>query len=283
MLGCESIQGNNMTLVAVWKFDGTRRIHAVADTRIKGDPGILTEHGPKILPLTMICKKPGPSGFYDREAFRAEFGFAYCGSTLSALSAHALANILCGNLAGHPEALIPSMDDIALAVGTISHDYMREICQLGGEGSMFGAVLFGHCPRTGQSLAFEYQPSTAGGFSLKIQKHVLGESDVVIIGSGTDILRKRIEAIRAEASHPIVVSDAPERALEGLINEGSIPNVGGAVQQAWSIPFRLEIAATMSPITPRPPSPRNVGLFVLGFDTFDMQNIGDFRVSLTGR
>lgn len=210
-----------MTLVAVWKFDDAPRIHAVADTRISGPPGILTEHGPKILPLTMICKKPGPSGFFDREAYRAEFGFAYCGSTLTALASHALANILCGNLAGHPDAPVPSMDAIARTVGAVSFQYMSEICQLGGEGSMFAAILFGFCPNTGEPMAFEFQPSTADGrFSVNIRKHALGESDVVIIGTGADILRKRIEAIRADSSHPIIVSDAPGNALKGLIDEG---------------------------------------------------------------
>lgn len=274
-----------MTLVAVWKFDEQSRIHAIADTRIKGAPGVLTEHGPKILPLVMICRKPKASGgFYDQEAYRAEFGFAYCGSTLSALASHALANILCSNLIGLPDAPVPIMDDIAAAVGAVSLQYMSEIGQLGGEGSLFGAILFGHCPRSGQSLAFEYRPSTGNGpLSLDIRKHVLTESDVVIIGTGADILRERIEAIRADASHPIIASDAPQKALESIISEGVIDSVGGVVQQAWSTPSKLEIVATMYPITPRPPSTRNAGLFVLGFDTSDMQQVGDFKVSLTGR
>ena len=58
---------------------------AVADTRIVRSPGnVLTEHGPKLLPLVVVCKQPGASGFFDREAYRAEIGFAYSGSTLSA-------------------------------------------------------------------------------------------------------------------------------------------------------------------------------------------------------
>lgn len=241
-----------MTLAAVWKF-GPNRIHAIADTRISGGTGVLTDHGPKILPLTMVCRKPGPSGFFDTEPYRADFGFAFSGSTLTALSAHALANILCGNLIGEPDASPPSMDEIAYATATVAHQYMSEIGQLGGVGSLFRAVLFGHCPRTGQSLAFQLNPSTAtGSLSLNIEKHLLDESNVVIIGDKTEILRERIETIRATASHPIVEADAPMRALKGLINEGSIASVGGAIQQAWATPFKLEIVATIEPITPPP-------------------------------
>ena len=88
-----------MTLVAVWLFDETQ-IHAVADTRISHDRGVATKHGPKILPIAVLCRRPSPLGFFSVEHFRAEFGFAYSGSTLSALAAHALANIVCSNLIG---------------------------------------------------------------------------------------------------------------------------------------------------------------------------------------
>jgi hypothetical protein len=273
-----------MTLVAVWQFE-PNLIHAIADSQISREPGnVLTEHGPKILPLTMICRKPAPSGFFTLEAYRAEFGFAFSGSTLPALSTHALANILCNNLVGNPNAPTPSMDEIANAVGVIAHQYMIEIGQLGGPSSVFSAVLFGHCPRSGKSLAFHFEPLIVDGtFSLNIHKYVLGDSDVIIIGTSPGILRKRIEAIRANAQHPIHAADAPITALQALIDEGVIDGVGGAIQQAWATPFKVQIIATASQIAPRPPSPRNLGMFVLGFDIFDMQTIGSFRVSLMGR
>ena len=59
-----------MTLVAVWRTDD--RLMAVADTRIIRAPGnVLTEHGPKLLPITITCKQPGPVGFFDKEVYRA--------------------------------------------------------------------------------------------------------------------------------------------------------------------------------------------------------------------
>jgi hypothetical protein len=76
---------------------------AIADTRIARSAGnVLTEHGPKLLPITVVCRQPGASGFFDKEIHRADIGFAYSGSTLSALAAHALASILCSNLTSNP-------------------------------------------------------------------------------------------------------------------------------------------------------------------------------------
>ena len=67
-----------MTLAAVWRVD--ERVYSIADTRIIRSAGnVLTEHGPKILPITLVCKQPGPAGFTDRIAYAMTFGFAYAG------------------------------------------------------------------------------------------------------------------------------------------------------------------------------------------------------------
>jgi hypothetical protein len=55
------------------------------------------------------------------------------------------------------------------------------------------------------------------------------------------------------------------------------------IQQGWATARGFELVAKMMPIIPQPPSTRNAGLFVLGFDIFDIQQVGGFRVSLTGR
>jgi hypothetical protein len=272
-----------MTLVAVWRH-APGRIHAIADTRISGiGDSVFTDHGPKILPLTMVCRVPGPSHFIDKEVFRAEFGFAYAGSTLSALSTHALANILCSNLGGLP-APVPSLDQIAYAVGTIAYRYMKEIGETGGEKSVFRPIIFGHCPQTRESLAFEFQPRfDQGAFTLNIERHVLDDSAVVIVGTRPEVLRGRINQVRANAAHPITYADAPMIALKSLIAANAIVGVGGSVQQAWSHSGKLEIIATGEPITPVPPSTTNMGLFVLGFEISEIQTIGQYRIVLTGR
>jgi hypothetical protein len=268
-----------MTLVAVWRH-APGRIHAIADTRISsGLGGIYTDHGPKILPVTMICRQPKPSGgFFDQVKHRHEFGFAFAGSTLTALSTHALANILCGNLAGLQDTPPPTFDEIAYAVATISLQYTREIC------SVFSAILFGYCPRTGQSLAFELQPSVgASGIQIDLTKHILDENNVIIIGDKPQLLRDEIEKIRANVTHGINFADAPMNALRGMINQNAIGSVGGSVQQAWAYSSRLEFVATAGPKPPSGLRPRNYGMFVLGFDIFDMQSIGAYNVSLTAR
>ena len=176
---------------------------AVADTRIVRSPGnVLTEHGPKLLPLVVVCKQPGASGFFDREAYRAEIGFAYSGSTLSALAAHALSNTLLSKLVGAPNAAPPALNEIAFFVAGASAEYMREVCQLSGTDGMFSSVVFGFCPVTRVLRAFRLNPMIDGAsFRVDIQEHELNPiriggtaaQSAIIIGSSPNLLAAAID------------------------------------------------------------------------------------------
>lgn len=277
-----------MTLVAVWRAEN--RLMSIADTLIiRCANNVLTEHGPKILPLNVRGRRPGASGFFDEDAFQFDIGFAYAGSTLSALSAHALASALLGNLAG-PGGNPPSMAEIAHFIGGVSAEYMREVGQLNGIHALFSAIVFGFCHATHQLRGFEIRPRLEqSAFTCDVVEHPLQQNNsIVAIGSCPDLLRERIKADRETAisrgdTHPIVDMDSPIRALQALIDEGVHPSVGGMIQQGWATPAGFELVAKVRPITPRPPSPRNAGFFVLGFDIMDMQRIGENIISLIGR
>jgi hypothetical protein len=278
-----------MTLVAVWRTG--QRLMSVADTRISRSAGnVLTEHGPKILPVTVRGRHPGPSGFFDQTAFQFDIGFAYSGATLSALSAHALSNALLGNLAGGGGSPAPSMAELAHFIAGISAEYMREVGQLSGRDALFRAIVFGYCHATQRLRGFEIEARfSPPPFACEITEHDMGQNNaIIIIGSYPDLLRRRIEldSLAAEArgdTHPVLDIDRPTRALQSLIDEGADPSVGGMIQQGWATEAGFELVAKMTPITPRPPSPRNAGLFVLGFDIRDIQHVGTHFISLAGR
>ncbi|MGX9431793.1 hypothetical protein [Bradyrhizobium sp. LeoA1S1] len=278
-----------MTLVAVWRTDD--RLMAIADTRIIRAPGnVLTEHGPKLLPLNIVCRQPGPAGFFNRDVYRANVGFAYSGATLSALAAHALANTLLSKLIGETGAPPPSLHEIAYFVAGASAEYMRDVGQLSGQGGLFSAVVFGWCPQQKNLRAFELRPLIEGArFQVNVDERVLvpitvggAAQSVVVIGTSVARLTQEIDRQLASAQHPIVARDTPKRALRSLIDQGVDVAVGGSIQQAWATVNGFEIVANMEPITPRPPSTRNAGLFLLGFDTFDLQTVGYYQVASEG-
>ena len=148
-----------MTLADVWFEPAHDRIYGAADTRIARGPGnVLTEHGPKLLPINILCKQPGPSGFVDRPAYTTTVGFAYAGSTLSALATHALANTLLQNLAGPDGVPPPGVHHVAFSIGDVACRYMREVCQLSGTSGLFSAIVFGFCANTNKFRAFTLTP-----------------------------------------------------------------------------------------------------------------------------
>jgi len=285
-----------VTLVAVWGAED--RLMAIADTRIVRTAGnVLTEHGPKLLPITVVCKQPGASGFFDKEVYRSDIGFAYSGSTLSALAAHALSNTLLSKLIGNPGAPPPALNEIAHFVAGASAEYMREVCQLAGKDGLFSAVVFGWCPQQRSLRVFELRPAvTDAQFHVDIQEHVLNPiriagtaaESAVVIGSAPALLTQAIDKELGDAKergevHEIVAFDAPKRALRKMIAENAHEMVGGSVQQAWATSSGFQIISNMEPITPRLPSTRNAGLFILGFDTDDIQTVGNYRVASEGR
>jgi len=205
---------------------------AIADTRIVRTPGnVLTEHGPKLLPVTVVCKQPGTTGFLDKEVYRADIGFAYSGSTLSALAAHALSNTFLSKLVGAAGAPPPALNEIASFVGGASAEYMREVCQLSGKQGLFSAIVFGWCPQQQVLRTFELSPVITGAqFRVDIAERSLkpirigGTSDetAVVIGSSPALLRGAIEKQLSSLKerdevHPIVALDVPKRALRQLI------------------------------------------------------------------
>lgn len=272
-----------MTLAAVWM--GDQRLYAVADTRIVRSPGnVLTEHGPKILAINLVCKQPSQSGFFDRVTYRNTLGFAYAGSSLAALCTHSLVNTLFQTLIAGPGTRAPLLRELAATIAKVSEHYMREIGQLSAAAGLFQSIVFGYCVVSDRFEAFTIRPHISeGSMSVEIAEESLSPDAVVIIGTDPERLRERTAEIRAAAAHPVVFADAPRRALRSIIDAGNQDStVGGAVQYAWVTRGGLELVADAVPR--RPPLPGlNVASLVLGFDMHDFGSVGPYIVGINSR
>jgi hypothetical protein len=267
---------------------------AVPDTRIVRAAGnVLTEHGPKLLPITVVCRQPGESGFFDREVYRADVGFAYSGATLSALAAHALSNTLLSKLIGVPGMPPPPLSEVAHFIAGASAEYMREVCQLSGRDGLFSAIVFGWCPEQRTLRVFELAPIYGQApLSVDVQERILepikldgsAAQSAIVIGSSPDLLREAIDMQLTDArekgeTHEIVAFDAPKRALRRLIEEGANEMVGGSIQQAWATALGFQIVTNLQPIN----RSSRAGMFILGFDTADLRPVGYYQVASEGR
>lgn len=281
-----------MTLAAIWRVG--ERVYAAADTRIVRERGnVHTEHGPKLLPIMIACRQPGPDGEFSTINYRANVGYAYAGATLPALATHALANILFQKLVGAPEAPPPSIEHLASAVAGIAYRYMLEVGQLSGPYALFSAIIFGFCPRAGRFRAFRLNPTLEQqALQVVVHEHDLyAEDTLIVIGSNPDLLRDRVrrdrpgyfsEETQNQRFADLREIDLPKRSLEALIREGADDSVGGAVQSGWLTRHGFEVVSNMIPIVPPLANGRNAALTVLGFDLFGF-NVGEYIPAIDGR
>jgi hypothetical protein len=272
-----------MTLVAVWQAGP--RIQAVADTRLIRETGnILTEHGPKLLPLVVSCRQPGPSGEFDREVSRTTVGFAYSGSTLTALSTHALATTLFGNLIAVPNTPPPALEEIAVAISGIATRYIREVGVLTGPSAFFDAIIFGQCPRTATLRAFQLQGVLQDRPEMLVNEFDLRpRGAVAIIGTNQRLFRELILTRRQQAEADVIFDDAPTRALQEIIATGRDDRVGGTIQQAWAAAGQFFPVMNAVPVA-APDGARNITFHVLGYDLDgDQFSVGGYTAGLFAR
>jgi hypothetical protein len=277
--GRAGAEGEEVTLVAVWKSG--QRLNAAADTRIGNSAGAsLTEHGPKILPLPISCRQPGPGGDFNNEVFHTTVGFAFAGASLTALSSHALASALCSNLIAPPGSPVPSLHEIANAVGVIGLHYIREVGQHSGDDPKFTAIVFGYCGASRRLSAFELRPIVHPTLiDMTVTKQNLDEGNhVAIIGTSSDELRARIHSLRAVAERDVMIDEAPVQALKHMIKEGVDDRVGGSIQHAFVWQGGFAPMATV-----KADDPSGVAWTVLGLDVSTAFSVGAYRIGMIGR
>ena len=180
-----------MTSVTAWYEPHDDFVWVVADTRISGSVGVLSDSGAKIFPLSIVCMQPDSAGeFVPISSFA--LGFAYSGSTLAALMTYTLANTCLGNLIGAAGAALPTIGDIADFVRRLGERYCREI-QAG-----FEAVIVGWCPSSKKYRAFVLKPMKAT-FEQELMQVTLTEAAMydsdsfVLIGSHQQEVSERIK------------------------------------------------------------------------------------------
>ena len=198
--------GEFMTVVVLWHSKKSNQLFCVADTRISRNNATATDHGPKILPVPVVCHRPegGPKWKVIR---RTTFGFAYCGSTLSAIGTHSIASACTQHLAGKAkeDRAIP-LEEVAQLFRSIGEDYVRDVAgRLGPldrpESTFFDGMIFGYCHASKQFRAFVITSSTASGiFRMNLAELLLNSGAFHPMGSGVGNFLSLHEEL--EHSHP---------------------------------------------------------------------------------
>ncbi|WP_207003581.1 hypothetical protein [Trinickia mobilis] len=221
-----------MTIVVLWHNAETNQHCCAADTRISGGGDTATDNGPKILPVPVTCfeEMPGQRIWFPTQ-FRS-FGFAYSGSSLSAMSAYGLATACTQNLSGVPGLKRPvSVAAVANLFRSVAQHYILDMSSrlaINDDYSrfFFKAMLFGFCPADRAFKAYTMEPSMVAGACQVILRELSTAAGAIHpMGSGSHVFTKLHD--NREREHG---DRDPIHTLQEMLAGEVQDDVGGSVQ-----------------------------------------------------
>ena len=246
-------KGEAVTAIAIWRNDEVEEnpsLWAAADSRVSGVNGnLLIDDAVKILSLPIICRRPGPNGFFSEAYFAHTLGYCFAGSTLMGQNVYLGLAPLLSNLIS-ATSYIPSIEDIAgqiLAYLKVTFDDYRPI---GAQQSLFEVAVFGYCHRTNRLEIFHFHPQLVEDvYEVTLQAHQdLQAHNFVYLGNDGAALREEITtAFNGEAVPGRPISRTPRFVIEDRIASDESPTIGGDLQLAIADRFGLRPLALVRP------------------------------------
>lgn len=222
-----------MTIVVLWYREKFDELWCAADSRISNTGATATDSGAKIFPVPINCHRQTEQGVW-KEYASHKIGFAFAGSSLSALNTLALASACTQALSSaHGAEELPSVEAVADLFRNVAEFYMRDISsRMVGTSTklthyFFDSFIFGFCPKERSYKAFALIPALPPDGSFCIHKAHVSVKPLTYtpMGSGADRFVDLSEELAKTFSEPGVVPT-----LNEMLKRESQPDVGGYFQ-----------------------------------------------------
>lgn len=225
-----------MTAIAIWcnhEVQQSPGLWVAGDSRISASPeSVLIDDGSKLFALPVICRSPGPDGFFSHVSYAHSFGYCFAGSTLMAQNTYLALIPLLGNLVATAN-YVPSLADVAKFMFAYLSRTFDEYKARVGEKAVFEVALFGFCHSTGSLSAFHFKPKIDGGTcTLACNEHLnMRDRDFLYLGDARDRVTKRLTSAFSGQSVPgRPLSRIPRHVIQDCIDDESFPRIGGELQ-----------------------------------------------------
>ncbi|WP_137679409.1 hypothetical protein [Aurantiacibacter suaedae] len=273
-----------MTAIAIWRNDeveGNPSLWAAADSRVSGVNGhLLIEDAVKIFSLPVICRRPGPNGFFSETYFVHTLGYCFAGSTLMGQNTYLGLVPLLSNLLS-ATSYIPSIEDIAGQIFAYLKVTFGDYRPIGAQQSLFEVAIFGYCHRTHQLEIYQIRPELVEDvYEVTLKAHQnLQPHHFLYLGDDGATLRNEISNAfncGSRPGHPI--SRAPRFVIQDRIANDESPTIGGDLQLSIADRFGLRPLAMVKPRVPGQPA---AYVSYLGRELAeDLTTVGEARASL---
>ena len=245
---------------------------AVADSRYTHpNNSIITDNGPKIFELPIICKAPSERGFFEDTYYFNKIGFAFAGSVTAALCIFTNASHILSNLAT-TDKTVPSIGDINNFLHKIATAYTQPI----SNPFPMEYSVFGYCPVENKNKVF-YTSVDGKNHYESFDKSEDCKNEPLILGCHkTEILQK----IENAKSYTTCKTRIPLYILKKIISESEFEEIGGAVQLGINLNKTFSL---YSVLTPAADESGKSSLQFRNFDLFqDIRNVGNCFINING-
>lgn len=266
-----------MTLAVLWYREKFGELWCAADSRISGPARVLTDSGPKIFPIPVVCYEHLKNDKW-RVSKRHSFGFAFAGSTLSAMSTHSIASACTQNLAQKKGFKKPiTVEAVANLYAEIGCRQVIEMSARAGAGDnqlqfFFDAFIFGFCPSEQRFIAFVIVSSVAGGeFHFNVAKAPTQAGRYLPIGSGEASFVALMDELRNDQDAGVMST------LREMVRREVRDDVGGHLQIGVAKKSGFQIV----PVLDTTMGPNQAFVSFLGWDATSYQAVDGYQIGFS--
>ncbi len=275
-----------MTAIAIWcnqENDSTPSLWVAADSRVTSpNRAILVEDAAKVIGLPIVCRSPGPTGFFSNIYYEHTIGYCFAGSTLMGQNSYLGFAPMLSNLIS-PTGYVPSMADIARHVLALLRLTFDEYKFRVGQGAVFEAAIFGFCHRNNKLSTYHFHPEMIDGTVQLTSTAYEGmrANEFAYLGDEGESMRANIaRAFAGEATPGRPLSRAPRYVIQDRIDDETSESIGGDIQLGIADRFGFR------PLTlckPRAHGQSAAYMSYLGRElTDDIGYVGEAMVAITG-
>ena len=223
-----------VTLGAIWLNDEqpeSPRLWMATDSRISDEVGSLIDEGIKLYEVPVVCRSPGPSGFFDTPFFTTSVGVVGAGGTLVYQQVCGTLVPILGNLTSTGRA-VPSIGDIASFAGGVATHYVRSLGARRPNDAAKVTLVVGGESADGGLQAYRLSPDTADGglLTFAVEPLDLQPRAVHFIGDKTEDARTRLQEVVAKDEPGASKYRAALNVIREFINDPDRVSIGGDVQ-----------------------------------------------------
>ncbi len=211
---------------------------------------VLLDSGAKLFPLSIKCKKPNTTGFFDDVYFNYSIGMAYAGSSLVGLNLYATLSNVLQNLNGLNENTIPLILDISNFASKLLKRMIGEAGIIIGDGAVCELAIFGFCYTSSKFRVIHLYPDLNEQLDIRVSEQDISDDNyLLLLGDKKEEIRDLINQERKKINEKnILWWRSPKKVIERIVEEDIFNTIGGSVQTGISTLLGFQLYSYVVPV-----------------------------------